>query len=83
MSVTLFQVVGIVMVVMIGLWLNLYFEGFAWDGSLKEFNLHPLCMVCGIIFIYGEGMFLDIKLLYINIKQVDIKLLVIFIYWIC
>lgn len=48
------------MVVMIGVWLNSYLGGFAWDGTSKEFNLHPLCMVCGIIFIYGEGMFVVI-----------------------
>ena len=46
------------MIVMVGVWLNKYLGGFAWDGSAKEFNLHPLCMVCGIIFLYGEGKIL-------------------------
>ena len=48
------------MIVMIGVWLNKHLGGFAWDGSNKEFNLHPLCMVCGVIFIYGEGKFHEI-----------------------
>ena len=43
------------MVIMVGVWLNKFLGGFAWDGTSKEFNLHPLCMVCGIIFLYGEG----------------------------
>lgn len=52
-----FKGLGVTMVVMVGIWLNSYLGGFAWDGSSKEFNLHPLCMVCGLVFLYGEGNF--------------------------
>jgi len=53
--VALSQGLGIVMIVMMGLWLNKDLGGFAWDGSSKQFNLHPLSMVCGLIFLYGES----------------------------
>ena len=58
------------MVIMIGVWLNKFLGGFAWDGTTKEFNLHPLCMVCGIIFLYGEGMILKFV---INVFEKIIK----------
>uniref|UniRef100_F7AAH4 Cytochrome b561 domain-containing protein n=1 Tax=Ciona intestinalis TaxID=7719 RepID=F7AAH4_CIOIN len=53
--VALSQGLGITMVVLMGVWLNTYMGGFAWDGSGKEFNLHPLCMICGMVFLYGEA----------------------------
>uniref|UniRef100_H2Y926 Cytochrome b561 domain-containing protein n=1 Tax=Ciona savignyi TaxID=51511 RepID=H2Y926_CIOSA len=53
--VALSQGLGITMVILMGVWLNTYMGGFAWDGSGKEFNLHPLCMICGMVFLYGEA----------------------------
>ncbi|KAF6717600.1 Cytochrome b561 [Oryzias melastigma] len=32
-----------------------YRGGFAWDGSAREFNLHPLCMVLGLVLLHGDG----------------------------
>ncbi|TKS78082.1 Cytochrome b ascorbate-dependent protein 3 [Collichthys lucidus] len=29
--------------------------GFAWDGSPKQFNWHPVLMVTGLIVLYGNG----------------------------
>jgi len=49
------QVLSICMIGVLGVWLNNYLGGFAWDGTSKEFNLHPLCMVCGLVFLYGES----------------------------
>lgn len=49
------QVLGLVSVVLTGVWMGHYRGGFAWDGSAQEFNLHPLCMVLGLIFLQGDG----------------------------
>nr|CAB3235056.1 cytochrome b561 [Phallusia mammillata] len=54
--VALSQGLGVAMIVLIGIWLNSYMGGFAWDGTSKEFNLHPLCMICGLVFLYGEAI---------------------------
>jgi cytochrome b-561 len=32
-----------------------YEGGFAWDGSDKQFNYHPLFMVIGLVFLNAEG----------------------------
>ncbi|MED6288654.1 hypothetical protein CHARACLAT_028792, partial [Characodon lateralis] len=50
------QVLGLVSVVLTGVWMGHYRGGFAWDGSAQEFNLHPLCMVLGLIFLHGDDM---------------------------
>ena len=42
------------MIGVLGVWLSNSLGGFAWDGTSKEFNLHPLLMVCGLVFLYGE-----------------------------
>lgn len=49
------QVLGLTSVVLTGVWMGHYRGGFAWDGSAQEFNLHPLCMVLGLVFLHGDG----------------------------
>lgn len=49
------QVLGLACVVITGLWMGHYRGGYAWDGSAQEFNVHPLCMVLGLVFLYGDG----------------------------
>lgn len=49
------QLVGLASVVLTGVWMGHYRGGFAWDGSAQEFNLHPLCMVLGMVFLQGDG----------------------------
>lgn len=49
------QVLGLASVVLTGVWMGHYRGGFAWDGSAQEFNLHPLCMVLGLVFLQGDG----------------------------
>uniref|UniRef100_A0A3Q3R6N2 Transmembrane ascorbate-dependent reductase CYB561 n=1 Tax=Monopterus albus TaxID=43700 RepID=A0A3Q3R6N2_MONAL len=50
------QVLGLASVVLSGVWMGHYHGGFAWDGSEKEFNLHPLCMVLGLVFLHADAI---------------------------
>lgn len=50
------QVLGLTSVVLTGVWMGRYRGGFAWDGSGQEFNLHPLCMVLGLVFLQGDAI---------------------------
>uniref|UniRef100_A0A8C1WHT2 Transmembrane ascorbate-dependent reductase CYB561 n=1 Tax=Cyprinus carpio TaxID=7962 RepID=A0A8C1WHT2_CYPCA len=47
------QVLGVACVVITGVWMGHYRGGYAWDGS-AQFNVHPLCMVLGLVFLYGD-----------------------------
>lgn len=48
------QLLGLTVVAVTGAWLGLYRGGIAWESSL-QFNVHPLCMVMGMIFLQGDG----------------------------
>ncbi|XP_029294249.1 transmembrane ascorbate-dependent reductase CYB561 [Cottoperca gobio] len=50
------QVLGLASVVLTGVWMGHYRGGFAWDGSSYQFNLHPLCMVLGLVFLQGDAI---------------------------
>ncbi|CAL9693604.1 unnamed protein product [Knipowitschia caucasica] len=50
------QVLGLAAVVLTGVWMGRYRGGFAWDGSALQFNLHPLCMVLGLVFLQGDAV---------------------------
>ncbi|EDO43587.1 predicted protein [Nematostella vectensis] len=55
-SVSLIQVLGIIAIVLTGIWMGKYRGGFAWDGSGQQFNYHPVCMVIGLVYLYSEAM---------------------------
>lgn len=48
------QLLGLTAVAVTGAWLGLYQGGIAWESSL-QFNVHPLCMVIGLVFLQGDG----------------------------
>ena len=50
------QVLALAVVVMVGVWMGSFNGGFAWhDNVYLEFNYHPLFMILGLVFLYGNG----------------------------
>ena len=52
---TILQGLGLACVVITVIWVDTYFDGFAWDGSSKMFNWHPVLMVVAFVYLYGNG----------------------------
>ncbi|XP_061413646.1 transmembrane ascorbate-dependent reductase CYB561-like isoform X1 [Lethenteron reissneri] len=50
------QVLGLAAVIVVGVWMGHYRGGFSWDHGVLEFNIHPLCMVIGMVFLYGDAI---------------------------
>ena len=48
------QLLGLTVVAVTGAWLGLFRGGIAWESAL-QFNVHPLCMVIGLVFLQGDG----------------------------
>lgn len=46
---------GILCVVFVSYWNAVWRGGFAWDGSGKQFNWHPVLMVTGLVALYGNA----------------------------
>ncbi|KAL2092447.1 hypothetical protein ACEWY4_012245 [Coilia grayii] len=46
---------GILCVVFVSYWNAEWRGGFAWDGSSKQFNWHPVLMVAGLVVMYGNA----------------------------
>ncbi|NXN14802.1 CY561 protein, partial [Indicator maculatus] len=49
------QLLGLTLLVTTGAWLGRYRGGVAWHSSL-QFNVHPLCMVLGMVFLQGDAL---------------------------
>ncbi|KAM9343122.1 plasma membrane ascorbate-dependent reductase CYBRD1 [Pholidichthys leucotaenia] len=45
--------VGFISIIFVLRWVLHFREGLAWNGSLAEFNWHPLLVVTGFIFLHG------------------------------
>ncbi|XP_071811768.1 plasma membrane ascorbate-dependent reductase CYBRD1-like [Apostichopus japonicus] len=56
--VILAEILGLLIVSLMVVLTNKYFGGYAWDGSEKQFNLHPILMVAGFLFFYGNSVLL-------------------------
>ncbi|XP_067932049.1 transmembrane ascorbate-dependent reductase CYB561-like [Watersipora subatra] len=51
------QFVGLLAVLLMGIWMGKYLGGFAWyTGSPTKFNYHPFFLTLGLIFIYGDAI---------------------------
>lgn len=48
------QLLGLAVVATTGTWLGVYRGGIAWESAL-QFNVHPLCMIIGLVFLQGDG----------------------------
>lgn len=62
--VCLAEVLGILCVVLIAAWNAKWMGGYAWDGSSKEFNWHPVFAVIGFIFLNGNGKNFSNEMIY-------------------
>ncbi|XP_007456814.1 PREDICTED: cytochrome b561-like [Lipotes vexillifer] len=49
------QLLGLAVVAMTGTWLGVYRGGIAWESAL-QFNVHPLCMIIGLVFLQGDAL---------------------------
>ncbi|NWZ54996.1 CY561 protein, partial [Haliaeetus albicilla] len=49
------QLLGLTLLATTGAWLGRYRGGVAWHGLL-QFNVHPLCMVLGMVFLQGDAL---------------------------
>ncbi|XP_018410689.1 PREDICTED: cytochrome b561 [Nanorana parkeri] len=49
------QILGVAVLAITGTWLLHYRGGFSWAGP-EQFNLHPLCMVLGMVFLCGDAL---------------------------
>ncbi|NXP70729.1 CY561 protein, partial [Ramphastos sulfuratus] len=49
------QMLGLTLLVTTGAWLGRYRGGVAWHSPL-QFNVHPLCMVLGMVFLQGDAL---------------------------
>ncbi|KAM6042110.1 transmembrane ascorbate-dependent reductase CYB561 isoform 1-T2 [Chlamydotis macqueenii] len=49
------QLLGLTLLTTTGAWLGRYRGGVAWQSPL-QFNVHPLCMVLGMVFLQGDAL---------------------------
>ncbi|XP_053309981.1 transmembrane ascorbate-dependent reductase CYB561 [Spea bombifrons] len=49
------QILGVAALAVTGTWMSHYRGGFSWSGPL-QFNVHPLCMVLGMVFLCGDSL---------------------------
>ena len=76
--VGLLEVVGFTCLILVIVWTSHYIGGFAWDGSSKEFNWHPLLMVIGLIFLYGNCKFQPIFIYYSHFPELCFTIVILF-----
>ncbi|XP_039194350.1 cytochrome b561-like [Crotalus tigris] len=50
------QILGLAVITVMAAWIGQYRGGVAWDSSQLLFNVHPLCMVIGMVFLQGDAL---------------------------
>ncbi|XP_044292349.1 transmembrane ascorbate-dependent reductase CYB561 [Varanus komodoensis] len=50
------QILGLAAITMTGAWMGQYRGGIAWDSSKLQLNVHPLCMIIGMVFLQGDAL---------------------------
>ncbi|KAI3362123.1 hypothetical protein L3Q82_012449 [Scortum barcoo] len=46
---------GLLCLLSVSYWSSHWRGGFSWDGSLQQFNWHPVLMVSGLVVLYGNA----------------------------
>ncbi|XP_054848228.1 transmembrane ascorbate-dependent reductase CYB561 isoform X3 [Eublepharis macularius] len=50
------QTLGLAVILMTGAWMGVYRGGIAWENSNLQLNVHPLCMIVGMVFLQGDAL---------------------------
>ncbi|XP_042302126.1 uncharacterized protein LOC121919522 isoform X3 [Sceloporus undulatus] len=50
------QILGLAVVTMMGAWMGHFRGGLAWDSPQLQFNVHPLCMTLGMVFLQADAL---------------------------
>ena len=61
-AVCALDIIGLIGFILLVVWLTQYHDGFAWDGSKREFNYHAVFMFLGLIFFYANGTLKYVRL---------------------
>ncbi|CAH8502120.1 unnamed protein product [Schistosoma turkestanicum] len=67
------QIFGLLSVVLTAVWLGKYWGGFSWTHASTIFNYHPLFMVLGLVFLYGDAIL--VYRVFRSVRKVPIKIL--------
>lgn len=55
------QGIGVLLVLATAVWLARYIGGFGFSDAKQVFNYHPILMIIGFVFIYGNGRSFDLS----------------------
>lgn len=50
------QLLGLAVVTVTGVWMGRYRDGLAWESLALQLNVHPLCMILGMVFLQGDAL---------------------------
>ncbi|XP_062824826.1 transmembrane ascorbate-dependent reductase CYB561 isoform X4 [Anolis carolinensis] len=50
------QLLGLAVLAVVGAWMGHFRGGLAWESPQLQFNVHPLCMILGMVFLQGDAL---------------------------